>query len=84
MKKLTLIAVSTAIAATAALPALAESSVAAGTAKTLKTQLTKQGYEVRRMEMDKGLIEVYALKNGKRMELFFDKSLKQVKGQDSD
>jgi hypothetical protein len=41
-------------------------------------ELKAQGYEVRRMEMEDGYIEVYALKDGKRMELYFDSNLKQV------
>lgn len=81
MKNLTLIAATSLIAAATALPALAEGSegaVAPAKQKKLAAELKSQGYDVRRMEMEDGYIEVYALKGGKRMEMYFDSSLKQV------
>ena len=42
----------------------------------VRTRLTKQleadGYEVRKMEAEDGLVEAYALKDGKRYELYID------------
>jgi len=79
MKNYTLIAAAMLIAAASSLPAMAESRVDPAKEKALQTQLSAQGYKLRRMEMEGGLIEVYALKDGKRMEMYFDnKSLKQV------
>jgi hypothetical protein len=78
MKNLTLIAAAALIAGTSALPVLAEQPVAQDKADKLGAELKAQGYEVRRMEMEDGYIEVYALKDGKRMELYFDSNLKQV------
>ncbi|WP_417807789.1 PepSY domain-containing protein [Thioclava sp.] len=79
MKKLTLIAAAALMTATASLPVLAASKVDSAKEKTLQTQLVAQGYEVRRLDMEDGYIEVYALKDGKRMEMYFDaKTLKQV------
>lgn len=41
--------------------------------------LTAQGYEVRKMEMEDGLLEVYAVKDGKTWQLFLDAALKVVR-----
>jgi len=38
----------------------------------IRTTLTEQGYEVRQIEMEDGMIEVYALKDGQRFELYLD------------
>ncbi len=49
----------------------------------LKTKLTEQlkaeGYEVRKVQMEDGLIEAYAVKGDEKFELYFDKDLKPVK-----
>lgn len=38
-------------------------------------KLRAEGYEVRKIEMEDGMIEVYALKNGVRYELYLDKDM---------
>lgn len=38
----------------------------------IRATLTEQGYEVRQIEMEDGMIEVYALKDGQRFELYLD------------
>ncbi|KEP71483.1 hypothetical protein FGG78_06285 [Thioclava sp. BHET1] len=81
MKNVTALASAALIAAICAQPVLAEGKegkVAPAKEKMLTTQLTKKGYDVRRMEMEGGLIEVYAVKNGKRMQMYFNTALKQV------
>jgi Peptidase propeptide and YPEB domain len=45
----------------------------------LTTQLKAEGYEVRKIQMEDGMIEAYAVKNGEKFELFFDTNLKLVK-----
>lgn len=44
--------------------------------KTEITQLlTEQGYEVRQVQIEDGMYEVYALKDGERFEIYLDDSL---------
>ena len=38
----------------------------------IRATLTQQGYEVRQIEMEDGMIEVYALKDGQRFELYLN------------
>jgi len=45
----------------------------------IRTMLTEQGYEVRKIDMEDGMVEVYALKQGKRFELYLDNDLKIVR-----
>ena len=42
----------------------------------ITTQLAAEGYEVRKIEREDGMIEVYALKGGQRFEIYLDKDLK--------
>lgn len=42
-------------------------------------QMVAQGYDVRKVQMEDGLIEVYAVKDGKTYELYLDEALKVVK-----
>ncbi|MFZ1662915.1 MAG: PepSY domain-containing protein [Paracoccaceae bacterium] len=67
-----------------AFPALAEESVDATTQDKLTKLLTDQGYEIRRIDAEDGLIEVYALKGGHKLEIYFDKDLKQVEVREMD
>lgn len=64
-----------------ATPLLAESegTVDAATEAKVKAELTAQGYDVRRVAMEDGMIEVYAIKDGKTFELYLDETLKIVK-----
>lgn len=59
--------------------AMAESEVDAATKDKVTADLTAQGYDVRKMEMEDGMLEVYAIKDGKTLQLFLDKDLKVVK-----
>ncbi len=45
----------------------------------IRTQLTEQGYDVRKIKMDDGYYEAYALKDGARYEIYLDKDLKIIK-----
>ncbi len=42
-------------------------------------QLTAQGYEVRKIAAEDGMIEVYAIKDGKTVELYLDADGKIIK-----
>jgi hypothetical protein len=45
----------------------------------LTMQLKAEGYEVRKIQMEDGMIEAYAVKGTEKVELYFDKDLKMVK-----
>ncbi|MBV2361037.1 PepSY domain-containing protein [Thalassococcus sp. CAU 1522] len=45
----------------------------------IRQHLTQQGYDVRSIQSEDGLIEVYAVKNGQRLELYLDADLKIVR-----
>ncbi len=51
----------------------------AATRDKVTAELVAQGYDVRKMEMEDGMIEVYAVKDGKTYELYLDAALKVVK-----
>lgn len=77
-RKFTAAAVLASLVAGAALPAAA-AGVDAATQEQLRTKLTQEGYEVRKIGTEDGLIEVYAMKDGKKFELYFNDKLEQVK-----
>lgn len=49
------------------------------TKEEIATQLTEQGYEVRKVETEDGYYEAYVMKNGVRYEIYLDKELNIVK-----
>ena len=55
-----------------------EDTVDAATKEKLTALLVAQGYEVRKIEHEDGLIEVYVVKDGATEELFFDADLNPV------
>lgn len=55
-----------------------EDTVDAATKEKLTALLVAQGYDVRKIEREDGLIEVYVVKDGKTEELFFDDALNAV------
>jgi hypothetical protein len=42
----------------------------------IETMLKEQGYEVRKVQMEDGKFEAYALKDGKKFEIYLDADLK--------
>lgn len=42
--------------------------------------MVEQGYEVRKIQIEDGMYEVYAVKDGKTYELYLDDALKMVEG----
>lgn len=80
-----IIALALAIAAgTAALASGSNPPVDPATAEAITARLTAEGYEVRKIEADDGLIEAYALKDGLRYEIYFDQTLEIVKSERDD
>ena len=53
-------------------------------AEQIKTQLTADGYEVRKVEMEDGMYEAYAMKDGERYEIYLDSDLNIVKSERDD
>ena len=47
----------------------------AATTDQITTMLTTDGYEVRKVEIEDGMYEAYAMKDGQRIEVFLDKEL---------
>ena len=65
--------------------ALAEGGdVDAATQTRITEMMTAQGYDVRKMEMEDGLLEVYAVKDGNTFQVFYDEKLALVKTCDAD
>lgn len=59
-------------------------SLDAATSDKIKTMLTSEGYEVRKVEVEDGMYEAYAMKDGKRYEIYLDRDLKIVKTEQDD
>jgi len=91
-KTLTGLIAGTVLAAALALPvsfAAASSELDGATlgksADEVKSTLTAQGYEVRKIENEDGKIEAYALKDGKKFEIYVDPAsgnVTEVKAED--
>ena len=59
------------------------SSHKAATQAKVTEQLNAQGYEVRRIDSEDGMIEVYAMKDGKKVELYLNEALEIVKSKEA-
>ncbi|SDG25053.1 PepSY domain-containing protein [Alloyangia pacifica] len=59
--------------------AFASPAIPEQTQAQVREKLTAEGYEVRRIDSEDGMIEVYAMKDGKKVELYLDDSLKIVR-----
>ncbi len=84
-----IIALSLAILAGTATTTLATSSEISGTpdaavVEQIKTNLADQGYEVRKVKTEDGMYEAYAMKDGEKFEIYFDKDLNVVKTKSDD
>lgn len=53
--------------------------VDAATQAKITELMTAQGYDVRKMEIEGGMLEVYAVKDGKTYQVFYDEKLALVK-----
>ncbi len=72
-------AAAVAVSLLAAPLAVAAESIDAATKDKVTKHMVAQGYDVRKMQMEDGMIEVYAVKGGKTFEVYLDKDLKVVK-----
>lgn len=54
------------------------------TSERIKTELSAQGYDVRKVELEDGMYEAYALKDGEKYEIYLDADLKVVKTEIND
>lgn len=74
-------ALAAAFAAMLALPAAAETEAQAPASiqQQITTLLTDQGYEVRRVSMEDGLYEAYAVKDGHMYEIYLNGALEIVR-----
>jgi hypothetical protein len=60
--------------------AMAEGSDAdAATQAKITAEMTAEGYDVRKMQVEDGVLEVYAVKDGKTFQVFYDKNLVLIK-----
>jgi hypothetical protein len=59
--------------------AMASDEIDAALKDKVTAKMTAEGYEVRKIEKEDGLIEVYAVKGGKTYELYLDGALNVVK-----
>lgn len=50
------------------------------TADQVRAMLTEQGYEVRKIDFEDGLYEAYAIKDGKRMEVYVTAQMQVLNG----
>lgn len=75
-----LVALALAQPATGALAA----GIPADTMAKIRTTLTEQGYEVRKIKMEDGLYEAYAIKDGVKQEIYLDADLKVVRTKGND
>lgn len=70
------------VAALLSAPAFAEGTelpLDDATKAQITTLLTEQGYEVRKIQIEDGEYEAYAIKDGKKLEIFLDKDMKIVR-----
>ena len=59
--------------------ASASPNIDAATEAKVRETLTASGYDVRRVDSEDGMIEVYAMKDGRKLELYLDDALNIVK-----
>ena len=82
MTKTTRLSAAIALALTLVAPmahAESEGNLDAATQEKVTAAMTAQGYEVRKVTTEDGMIEVYAVKDGKTYELYLDDQFNIVK-----
>ena len=66
--------------ASLALPALAsDDALPEATKAKIRATLTEQGYDVRKIDMEDGMYEAYAIKDGKKLEIYLDADMKVIR-----
>lgn len=79
-RKLTAAALSALVILSA--PAFASGMIDDATKAKITEQLTAEGYDIRKIDSEDGMIEVYAVKDGKMYELYLDESLKVIRSKE--
>ncbi len=64
--------------------ASSDATLSPETIAAVTRKLTDEGYEVRSVQMEDGLIEVYAMKDGKKYEMYLDDQMNVVKSEMDD
>jgi len=72
------------LASGAALASGADTTLDTDTRAAITEKLTAQGYEVRKIEVEDGIYEAYALKDTNRYEIYLDRDLDVVKSEMDD
>lgn len=72
MIRMTLAAALAALALAGTAQALERGDTLGTTADSVRQALAEQGFDVRKVENDDGKLEAYALKDGKRLEIYVD------------
>ncbi len=67
--------VALALVAATPLPGMASSAISQDVQAQITEMLTADGYEVRKIVPEDGMIEVYAIKDGQMLELYLDADL---------
>lgn len=71
--------VALALVAAAPLPGMASVSITQDVQAQITDMLTADGYEVRKIVPEDGMIEVYAIKDGQMLELYLDADLNIIR-----
>ena len=79
-----IIALSLALALGGAVHASDYAKVDPAKAEAIKTILTEQGYDVRRVKSENGLYEAYAMKDGVKYEIYLNEVLEIVRTETDD
>lgn len=79
MTRTILIAAALAAALSGAAQASDDKPLDPAKAEQIRASLTAQGYEVRSVQTEDGLYEVYAIKDGKKMEVYLNDALEIVR-----
>ncbi|HKK98433.1 MAG TPA: PepSY domain-containing protein [Marivita sp.] len=74
-----IIALALALAIPATAFASSNDSLSSERETEIRTKLTQEGYDVRKIDVEDGMIEAYVLKNGQRYELYLDAALNVIK-----
>jgi len=68
-----------ALPATGAIASERHDATTAAQEQTIRDTLTAQGYDVRKIKREDGLFEVYAIKDGERLEIYLDSAMNIVR-----
>ncbi|MAY42294.1 MULTISPECIES: PepSY domain-containing protein [unclassified Neptuniibacter] len=77
--RLLLISITLGLCSTFAIASDSDLCLSGETKKEITSQLTDNGYEVRKIKTEDGFYEAYAIKDGIKYEVYMDKSLEIVR-----